>query len=161
MTDLIKSEYAPDDFYRAFAIGILRWQYVEHELYLLYHALENHNDVQKSSTRYYKCNFFGKKLKLVNDTAKSKLLGESLENWNDLKVEISDASDERNFLAHLTAAPEFKDDNSFKLVLAPAIYVSTNLIKTKKRLYDRKGCEELASLFDDLAYKIEAFTNAV
>lgn len=155
---IIKEEYAPDDFYRAFAIAMLRWQYVEHELYQLFHAIIQTPNVATSGALYYAQLSFGQKLNLVDSTAKVTLTDTSLARWKELRKELKGASNDRNVLAHLTAVADFEENGAFKLVLAPALFVPMQMIRKQNKKYDSKGCEHIAITFDELAKKVAAFT---
>jgi hypothetical protein len=158
-TSKVQREFAPDDFYRAFAIAILQWQAVEHNLYMLFYKVVVGATLEESGIKYYKCLTFGKKLTLVNDAAKTCLVGDTADQWRQLKSELKTECKNRNALAHLTAVADFHEDGSLELVLAPGIFVPTVLVKKRRRL-DTAECERLAFEFDKLAHKIEDFTSS-
>ncbi|MDD5366309.1 MAG: hypothetical protein PHR30_13300 [Gallionellaceae bacterium] len=158
MTDeLIQGEYAPDDFFRAFAIAMLRWQYIEHELYLLFHALILTPLTDISGALYYAQTGFGPKLRLVDIAAKVALDKPLQAQWRALRMELDDASLHRNILAHLTAIPEFGEGDSIQLVLAPALLTPMQLRRKHPQKYDAEGCERIAVIFDELSQKVASF----
>ncbi|QDZ26769.1 hypothetical protein [Noviherbaspirillum sp. UKPF54] len=143
----------PDDFYKAFAIAMLQWQSVEHSLFHLFYRLSDASDIESAGTEYYRRKNFGPKFELVKEYAKS-LPEEATVRWHSIKEELARLSDYRNALAHLTAAVDFKEDDSLELVLAPAVFLPKALIKERKKL-DAEGCEQLACEFGNLARNIQ------
>ena len=126
-------EFAPDDFYRAFAIAMLEWQAVEHNLCLLFHSLTQPPQVRTSGSVYYSLSSFGSKLRVVDSAAAVILQGNRLRQWTALKKELEAASKDRNVLAHLTAAGDFHEDGSLQLVLTPPLFVPAHLVRNRAK----------------------------
>jgi len=140
----------PDNFYRAYGVALLSWQHVEHSLFRVYWAMFTAKVLKEAGAAYYTQDSFGAKLRLVEGLAKVTLSGEMLEAWVGLNKRIKAASVDRNVLAHLTAVADFQADGSLELVLAPAIFVPSKLVRTAKR-YDANECHRLTVAFEQLS----------
>lgn len=156
---LLREPFSPDDFYRAFGIAILVWQFVESQLFRFYFSIHESDALNKVGMEFYGKHSFGPKLLLVHKRALARLASERLAEWNVIHDELAAASIDRNALAHLTAVADFQSDNTLSLALAPSIYVPQALVKTKKK-YDTAECERLANSFEDLAKRLEVFTRS-
>jgi hypothetical protein len=151
-----KTAFAPDDFYRAYGIAMLNWQYVETALFRLYYMFLQPSELNTVAASYYSLDSFGMKLRLVDATAKTVFNEERLNQWKRIKEDIKSASDERNVLAHLPAKIE-EQSGSYCLVLKPEVFVPSSLRRSKKRKYDTNGFEELANKFYELSEQIDKF----
>ena len=154
---LTREPYSPDDFYRAFGIAILVWQFVETQLFHFYFSIHEPGALEKAGTEFYGRHSFGPKLLLVDKRALTCLAGTRLAEWRTLHDEMLTASVDRNALAHLTAATDFQSDDTLGLKLAPPRYVPRALVKTNKK-YDTAECDRLAFHFEALAKLIDTFT---
>jgi len=154
---LLREPFSPDDFYRAFGIAILVWQFVESQLFRFYFSIHEPGALNKAGMEFYVEHSFGPKLWLVHKHALARLASERLAEWKVIYGELAAASIERNALAHLTVVAEFQSDNTLSLALAPSIYVPQALVKTEKK-YDTAECERLARSFEDLARRLDVFT---
>jgi hypothetical protein len=154
---LPRDPYSPDDFYRAFGIAILVWQFVETQLFHFYFSIHEPGALNKAGTEFYGRHSFGPKLMLVDKRALTRLTGTRIAEWRTLHNEMVAASIDRNALAHLTAVADFQSDDTLGLTLAPPRYVPRALVKTKKK-YDTAECERLAFSFEALAKRIDTFT---
>lgn len=156
---LLREPFSSDDFYRAFGIAILVWQFVESQLFRFYFSIHEPDALNKAGMEYYGKHSFGLKLVLVHKRASARLASKRLAEWNVIHDELAAASINRNALAHLSAVADFQSDNTLSLALAPSIYVPQALVKTKKK-YDTAECVRLANSFEDLARRLEVFTRS-
>jgi len=154
------AQSTPEDFYRAFAIAVLMWQGVEHVLFNLMFELSPSRDLQLVGEAYYGRHSFGPKLRLVDQAAKATLKGEQLAAWLALKDELELRSEDRNWLAHATYVPRFREDNTYDLVLTHPVFVPVAL-RRLRATYDAAECNRATIRFRDLARAVEAFTRTL
>ena len=105
---LLREPFSPDDFYRAFGIAILVWQFVESQLFRFYFSIHEPDALNKAGMEFYGKHSFGPKLLLVHKRALARLASERLAEWNIIHDELAAASMDRNALAHLTAVADFQ-----------------------------------------------------
>jgi hypothetical protein len=159
--NLIEGVYSPDDFFRNFATAILSWQGIEHELYILFLSCVRPNNANVAGAIFYDQPSFGQKLKLVESAMKVATPDTHKQEWKRLLKEIKSASVDRNILAHLTAAADFQDDNSFDLAMVAPLLSPPEIRRVQKRKYNTAGCNEVRLEFEALENRIKEFTAGI
>lgn len=154
-------EYTNDKFFKAFAIAMLQWQHVEHNLYTLFHALSRPTHIGVSGAIFYAQDSFGPKLNLVDKTAQVAIQDEELKEWESLKKRLKEASKDRNVLAHLTVNGDFRENDELQLVMAPPLFVPHQLVRKRAKKYDLEELERIADVFYVLGIDLSNFAQVI
>jgi|WetSurMetagenome_2_1015567.scaffolds.fasta_scaffold06504_4 hypothetical protein len=158
----LQAEYSNDNFFRTFAIAMLQWQSVEHNLYILFHSLIRSPQVGSSGAVFYALDSFGTKLRLVDKTFIVTIKNDNrLKQWAKLKKQLLEAYEDRNVLAHLTVLGDFREDGAIQLVMGPSLYVPSQLIRKRKKKYDLAELGRIVDKFEKLGQDIATFSSEV
>jgi hypothetical protein len=136
---------------------MLVWQMVEHNLFAVFFSLFDAPVIMQTSAVYYSQESFGAKLRVVDATARVVSNKDRLARWEKLHRRLKAAAQHRNVLAHHTAVAEFFPDNSFSLVMAPAMLIPEPLKRSRGVKYDTAQCQRLQNEFEALAGDLSAF----
>ena len=137
-------------FFEAYGRAVLSWQYVEHEMFLLFSALIRAPDPATASGAYHAVVNFRTRLSMINAAAQAalKALHPGLwDDWIGAKAILSAYSGKRNDLAHMTLLGVTKNDE-ISLRLGPGIFIDTG---GDPKSYALEDIEDVSREFIDFA----------
>ena len=144
------------EFLEAYGRALLRWKYVEQELFLIFNSLVRGRDHHIVSAVYHAIVSLNSKLEMITEAMQVAFPETHLSEWRRLRKTISDRVKNRNKLAHYMVLGHLpkEAEGAVTLRLARSVYD----VRDKSRgEFDVKQIEAWDDSFRELAHKLDAF----
>ena len=162
LTDVTRS---PDDFYRALGYALVAFTEIDGALFMLFCALTSARapDIESARRVFYESWNFAVRLALVARTARERIRNSRLRaEWDEIEEQLSALKDDRNNLAHASAAASFEMDPSLGLALVPMLHLPLGTVAAESAdKLDARSLVLLAIEFEDAADRIGAFVRKI
>jgi hypothetical protein len=141
-------------FFETFGRAILRWQFVESGLYMIYNDVIRGKSYEQVSASFHVVTSFSTRVDMTDAAMQYALSPEERREWNELRNKIKKGAQQRNVLAHYGLEYEMLDGEVKSVRLVRNMF---NLRKSVIRNYDTKNVDEMGNSFLALARELGAF----
>jgi hypothetical protein len=155
---------APDDFYRALGYALVAFTEIDGSLFALFYALTvgSTPDIDEAKRIFYKSWNFGERLKVVAKAASEKLVDAALcKEWEEIRASVETLKNQRNQLAHSSAAPSFEVVDATGLALVPYLGLPLDSRARSVEKLDTARIVAIAIEFEDMADRIANFLERI
>jgi|GEM_PF-3766603 len=161
---LTRGPAGADDFYRALGYALVAFTEIDDMLFTLFYVLNvaSTPDVEDARKVFYQSWNFSERCKVVAKAASERITDADLRaEWGAIRGIVETLNEQRNQLAHASAAGSFANDKSLGPTLVPLLQLpGSNGARRPGRL-DTQAIVALAVEFEDLADRLSVFLRRI
>jgi hypothetical protein len=159
----------PEAFYHALGYALVAFTEIDGSLFALFCALtiDQVLDIGMARRTYYESWDFGVRLRVVEKAVAAKGAGQKTTaltwcgQWEAIRAGIETLKDQRNQLAHSSAAASFEFDEALGPALIPALRLPSDKFSQAAERLDTRRLLALAVEFENMADRIHDFCAAI
>lgn len=155
---------AHDDFYRALGYALVAFTEIDGSLFALFYAFTvgRTPDIDAAKRIFYESWNFSARLNVVARVVEEQIVDSALRHeWEEIRAAVETLKDQRNLLAHSSAASSFDVVDSIGLVLVPTFSLSGDKFTQANERLDTRHIVALAVEFEDMADRIAEFLEKI
>jgi hypothetical protein len=146
------------EFLETVGQSVLRWQFVESGLFLLFSQLVRARDHHVASAIYHAVIGLNGKIAMIDAAADCALVGtEFFDQWRALKKRVEEKARERNVLVHFSTLGHLPDDPLGKPTLRLARSIFDVRSSGNRREYSLEELKRFGESFVELASDLDVF----